>query len=131
MGGGIQLDETFVGGKNQNKSIVLVAAEEGARVRLVQAPGNYEACIKHVVGTEIAAEATVKTDGHAAYNQRTLAKSAHDGKVQTKAEKKSNDHLQLCYWAASAAERWLLATHCGAASEKHLQSYSWRACISS
>jgi len=39
--GGIQLDETFVGGKNQNESIVLVAAEEGGRVRLVQAPGNY------------------------------------------------------------------------------------------
>ena len=121
--GVIQLDETFVGGKTKDKSIVLVAAEEGGRVRLVQAPGNHEACIEHVANTEISPEASVKTDGHAAYNERTLAKRTHDAKVQTKAEKKANDHLQLCHWTASAMKRWLLGTHCGAVSEKHLQSY--------
>ena len=98
--GVIQLDDTFVGAKTQDKSIALVAAEEGGRVRLVQAPGNHEACIEHVADTEISPEAAVKTDGHAAYSERT-----HDAKVQTKAERQANDHLQLCHWTSCTFRR--------------------------
>jgi hypothetical protein len=44
--GCVQVDETYVGGKNSDKSMVLVAGEEGGRVRLIHAPGNHEDCIK-------------------------------------------------------------------------------------
>jgi len=121
--GCVQVDEALVGGKNADKAMVLVAAEEGGRMRLVHAPGNHEDCIKHVVGDAIEADAAVKTDGHAAYNGCTLAARDHDAKVQSPAEKKSNDHVQLCHWAAAGLKRWLLGTHHGAVSDKHLQSY--------
>ena len=111
--GSVQVDETYVGGKNSDKAMVLVAGEEGGRVRLIHAPGNHEDCIKHVVDDTIEADAVLKTDGHAAYNARSLAAREHDAKVQSSAEKKSDDHVQL----------WLLGTHHGAVSDKHLQSY--------
>ena len=53
-------------------------------------------------------DAAVKTDGHAAYNARTLAARNHDAKVQSAAEKKTDDHVQLCHWAAAGLKRWLL-----------------------
>jgi len=121
--GSVQVDEAQVGGKNSDKATVLVAAEEGGRVRLVHVPGNHEDCIKHAVDEQIGTNAAIKTDGHAAYNARTLATRPHDAKVQSAAEKKSNDHVQLCHWTASALKRWLLGTHQGAVSDKHLQSY--------
>jgi len=122
--GATQLDETFVKGCEDDKTIVLVAVEEGGRVRLVHAPGNHEECLKHAVDSEIGARARVKTDGHAAYNASTLGAREHDAKVQTKAQKKRDgDHVQLCHWNASGLKRWLLGTHWGAVSGKHLQSY--------
>ena len=68
-------------------------------------------------------DAAVKTDGHAAYNARTLAARNHDAKVQSAADKKTDDHVQLCHWAAAGLKRWLLGTHHGSVSDKHLQSY--------
>jgi len=121
--GSVQVDETYVGGKKRDKATVLVAAEEGGRVRLIHAPGNHEDCIKHVTEDTIETDAAVKTDGHAAYNARTLAARNHNAKVQSAAEKKTDDHVQLCHWAAAGLKRWLLGTHHGSVSDKHLQSY--------
>jgi len=121
--GCVQIDETFVGGKGSEKEMVLVLSEEHGRVRLIHVPGNHEACIGHVVRTEIAADASIKSDGHAAYNTRTLDNREHEGKVQSKAELREGDHVQHCHWSASRLKRWLLATHNGAVRAKHLQSY--------
>ncbi len=120
--GTVQIDETYVGGRGADKSLVVAMAEEGGRVRLVHVPGNHEACIRPVIEGEADTEAAVKTDGHAVYNENTLGERGHDAKVQTAEEKKSGDHVQLCHWAASWLKRWLLGTHHGAVSEKHLQS---------
>ena len=98
--GSVQVDETFVGGKNGDKAMVMVAAEEGGRLRLIHAPGNHEDCIKHIADEQIETDAAIKTDGHAAYNARTLNAREHDVKVQSAAERKSDDHVQLCHWAA-------------------------------
>ena len=121
--GCVQVDEVHVGGKNADKAMVLVAAEEGGRVRLIHTPGNHEDCIKHVVGEQIDADAALNTDGHAAYNTRTLEARDHNVKVQSAAEKKSDDRVQLCHWTAAGLKRCLLGTHHGAVSDKHLQSY--------
>lgn len=119
----VQIDEVHVGGKGADKALVVVMAEEGGRVRPVHVPGNHEACIKPVVDEEIGAEATIKTDGNPVYNEKTLGARGHEAKVQTAEEKKVDDHVQLCHWTASRVKRWLLGTHHGAVSEKHLQSY--------
>jgi len=118
-----QLDETFIGGKEAEKDIVVVAGEEHGRVRLIHAPGNHSACIKHVADSEIITETKVKTDGHAGYNKKTLGGRDHEMKVQTDNERRKNDHLQLCHWTAANMKRWLLGTHHGTVRAKHLQSY--------
>ena len=43
--------------------------------------------------------------------------------VQTKAERRENDAVQTCHWATLLLKRWLLGTHAGAVSDKHLQAY--------
>jgi hypothetical protein len=70
--------------RTADKAMVLVVAEEGGRVRLIHTPGNHEDCIKHVVDEQIEADAAVKTDGHAAYNARTLEARDLDAKAQPK-----------------------------------------------
>ncbi len=118
-----QTDEALIGGKGNEKKIVVIAAEEGGRVRMIHAPGNHAKALKVVVDSEIDEETTVKTDGHAGYNKTALGGRKRDAKVQSKAEKRENDHLQLMHWMASNVKRWLLGTHHGGVQPKHLQSY--------
>ncbi len=118
-----QLDETLVGGKGAGKEIVVIAAEEYGRVRMTQAPGNHQEALKVVADQEIGATADVKTDGNPAYSETSLGQRPHEPKVQTKAERKAGDHLQLLHWMASNLKRWLLGTHHGGVQPKHLQAY--------
>ncbi len=69
------------------------------------------------------ADAHVVTDGLESYNERSLNERPHDMIVQTKAERRADDTLQACHWAISLFKRWLLGTHAGAVSDKHLQAY--------
>lgn len=123
LNGCAQTDETFVGGKGAVKELVVIAAEEFGRVRLVHAPGNHTECLEHIASREIGTATTVKTDGHAGYSEKSLGGRTHCAKVQTKAQRKAGDHLQLCHWTAANLKRWLLGTHHGAVSAKHLQAY--------
>lgn len=124
MGPFVQIDEALVGGKGgPNKELVLVAAEANGRVRLVHADNNdTETCALFASG-EIDNEAQVVTDGHAGYNERSLDKRPHEAIVQTKAERREQDAVQACHWMISLLKRWLLGTHAGAISDKHLQAY--------
>lgn len=118
-----QTDETFVGGKGAEKACVVIAGEEHGRVRLTHAPGNHTECILAIATSEIGHETSIKTDGHAGYNKKSLGNRAHCAKVQTKTERQKSDHLQLCHWTAANLKRWLLGTHHGAVRSKHLQAY--------
>ena len=91
LNGCAQTDETFVGGKGASKEIVVIAAEEFGRVRLMHAPGNHTECLEHLASNEIDSETTVKTDGHAGYNEKSLGERDHCAQVQTKAERRKND----------------------------------------
>ena len=63
------------------------------------------------------------TDGHAGYNGKSLGERSHQAVVQTKAERRDDDAVQSCHWAISLLKRWILGTHAGAVSPKHLQAY--------
>ena len=47
----------------------------------------------------------------------------HEARVRTPAERRVNDTLQGVHWTVSLLKRWLLGTHAGAVSRKHLQAY--------
>ena len=90
---------------------------------LDRAANNDAATLKRFADGQIAPESAVTTDGHAGYNAASLGARPHEGIVQTKAERASNDVVQACHWSLSNLKRWLLGTHAGAVSDKHLQAY--------
>ena len=124
LGPFVQADETLVGGKGgPNKELVLVAAEANGRVRLAHADSNDAATLERFANGQIATDAKVVTDGHAGYSAKSLDDRPHEAVVQTKAEKRESDVVQACHWTISLMKRWLLGTHAGAVSDKHLQAY--------
>jgi transposase-like protein/Zn ribbon nucleic-acid-binding protein len=124
LGPFVQIDEALVGGKGSpNKELILVAAEPNHRVRLAHAANNDAATCKRFADGQIAPASAVTTDGHAGYNVASLGKRPHQPVVQTKAKRAENDAVQACHWSISNLKRWLLATHGGAVSDKHLQAY--------
>ena len=124
LGPFVQIDEALVGGKGgPNKELVLVAAEANGRVRLAHADNNDAGTLKQFADGQIAEDATVTSDGHAGYSAKSLGGRPHEAVVQTKAEKKEGDVVQLCHWTISLLKRWLIATHAGAVAPKHLQAY--------
>ena len=124
LGPFVQIDEALVGGKGgPHKELVLVAAEVDGRVRLAHAANNDAATLKRFADGEIAADSKIVTDGHAGYSEKSLGERPHDAIVQTKAERREQDTLQVCHWTISNLKRWLLGTHAGAVRDKHLQAY--------
>ena len=93
------------------------------RILRAHAANNDAATCKRFADGQIAPESAVTTDGHAGYNAASLGARPHEGIVQTKAERASNDVVQICHWSNSNLKRWLLGTHAGAVSDKHLQTY--------
>ncbi|MGA1216067.1 MAG: IS1595 family transposase [Candidatus Nanopelagicales bacterium] len=124
MGPFVQLDETLVGGKGgPNKQLVLVAAEKDGRVRLAHADSNDTGTLQRFADEEVDAAAHVVTDGHAGYNETSLGERTHEPKVQSKKERREDDAVQACHWITALTKRWLLGTHAGAVTPKHLQAY--------
>ena len=102
---------------------MLVAAEAGGRVRLAHAETNDKATLKRFADGQVAADARVVTDGLASYDGESLGERRYERVVQSKAERREGDALQVCHWTISLLKRWLLGTHAGAVGPKHLQAY--------
>ena len=73
--------------------------------------------------TRVSRSCRVTTDGLASYDSESLGQRSHEAKVQTRAERRDGDAVQSCHWTISLLKRWLLGTHAGAVSPKHLQAY--------
>jgi hypothetical protein len=116
LGPFVEMDEALVGGKGgPHKELVLVAAEADGRVRLAHAETNDKATLKRFADGQVAADARVTTDGLASYDGDSLGSRPYERIVQTKAERRQGDALQVCHWTISLLKRWLFGTHAGAA----------------
>jgi transposase-like protein len=49
LAGVVEIDEGFIGGKGSTKSVALVGAERGGRIRFAQAPSNDQSSIKRAL----------------------------------------------------------------------------------
>ena len=123
LGEDVEIDEAFVGGKRLGKSMVLVATETDGRLRLAHALTNDEETLKAFADANLAADASVTSDGHAGYNATSLSERTHEAIVQTNAERAVSDTLQRAHWSVSMLKRWLIGTHAGAIKARHLQAY--------
>ncbi len=89
LGPFVQMDETLVGGKGgPHKELVLVAVEVDGRVRLAHAENNDADTLKVLVSRQVVEDASIVTDGHAGYNDKSLEKRPHEAVVQTKQERR-------------------------------------------
>ena len=103
--------------------MVLVATETDGRLRLAHALTNDEETLKAFADANLAADASVTSDGHAGYNATSLSERTHEAIVQTNAERAVSDTLQRAHWSVSMLKRWLIGTHAGAIKARHLQAY--------
>jgi transposase-like protein len=142
--GVVEVDEAFVGGAEEgpgkrgrggDKAVVAAAVEFQApaeksrvnkprlgRVRLDILEDATQVSITTFVNSNVSADATVRTDGLASYDELSEIGFSHEKLVlgdPTEASKR----LPGVHRIFSLVKRWLLGTHQGAVSEKHLFWY--------
>jgi transposase-like protein len=134
--GRIEVDETYVGGEDEGShcgrslegsKVVVVAAVEDkgtamGRARMELIPDASATSLTGFVKRNVAAGATVHTDGWNGYAGLKAAGYKHDREVvgNPKTATKKFPHTHRLF---SLVKRVLLATHQGAVSQRHLPSY--------
>jgi len=134
--GVVEVDESYVGGEEEGtdgreiytKGIVVIAVEihdpKGfGRVRIRQVPNVSSASLTPFVYDVVEPGATVHTDGWNGYND--LARFGYNRKVTVLASSDDPVHVLMpgVHRVAALLKRWLLGTHQGAVSNRHLDYY--------
>jgi transposase-like protein len=136
LAGRVEADESYVGGPRPGKrgrgaagkTLVAGAVETGrtegrrlGRLRLAVVPDASAASLEGFLGAAVATPAAVATDGWSGYAGLPSEGYAHepvDPGASGAALRLPGIHLVF-----SLVKRWLLGTHHGAVSEKHLSAY--------
>ncbi len=135
LSGTIEVDETYVGGPEQGvsgretktKSIVVVAAEENGRgigrIRLRRVQDVSAASLIPFVEEAIRPGARVHTDGWPGYDG--LRAKGYEHKVTNikRSQKLAHELMPRVHRVAALLKRWILGTHQGSVSDKHLEYY--------
>jgi transposase-like protein len=133
--GRVEVDECYVGGEeeglpgrlNLEKSLVVVAVQEDGsgigRIRMRQIVDASSAALTPFVRESVALGSVVHTDGWLGYLPLGKEGYQHEitfikGKKETASELLPRVHLVV-----SLLKRWLMGTHQGAVSQKHLDYY--------
>jgi transposase-like protein len=133
--GTIELDETYVGGPEQGvsgretetKSIVVVAAEENGRgigrIRLGRVHDVSAASLIPFVEEVIQPGARVHTDGWPGYDGLRAKGYRHKVTNVKRSKKLAHELMPRVHRVAALLKRWILGTHQGSVSDKHLPCY--------
>lgn len=132
--GVVEVDETYwgaveegvVGRLTEKKALVLVAAQhEGShkigRIRMRQVSNLARATLHAFIAENIEPGSVVRTDGLETYGG--LKDYRHDPIVIAGSGKTADELLPRVHRVVSLLKRWLLGTHQGAVSHKHLDYY--------
>jgi transposase-like protein len=134
--GRVEVDECYVGGVEEGvegrgaekKAIVAIAVEilhpKGfGRIRLRQIPDVSGASLTPFVRDSVETGSVVHTDGWSGY--REISKHGYEREVSILATSGKLAHAEMpgVHRIASLLKRWLLGTHQGAVSKKHLGYY--------
>lgn len=133
--GVVEIDETYLGGleegvsgrETESKALVVIAAEEdGAgigRIRLGRIP-DASACSLHTfVTASVESGSVIHTDGWDGYNGLDVFGYKPKVTVLRRKRKKPHELMPRVHRVASLLKRWILGTHQGAVSRKHLDYY--------
>jgi transposase-like protein len=136
----VEVDETYVGGPRPGKpgrgaagkTKVAGAVESGrgaakgrrlGRLRLAVVPDVSASSLQGFLGENVARPATVATDGWSGYSGLGAAGYAHEPIDLATTWGDAALRLPAIHLVFGLAKRWLLGTHHGAVSKKHLAAY--------
>ena len=126
------MDEGYVGGEeeglpgrlNLKKALVVVAAQEDGpgigRIRMRQV---IDALADSLSRDSVQPGSIVHTDGWSGYWSLESAGYAHEVTILKRKNKTPSELLPRVHRVISLLKRWLLGTHQGAVSQKHLDYY--------
>jgi transposase-like protein len=138
LSGEVEVDETFIGGKEigkgkqgrgaETKTLVVVAAEcigkQIGRVRFKCIPESSSKYLLQFIDENIEQGSTIITDGWPAYNSLTYSeKYEHEIKVISESGKEAHELLPHVHLVDSLVKRWINGTHQGSISPKYLSYY--------
>lgn len=137
LSGNIEVDETLVGGKERDgkrgrgagrKSVVVIAIEvhepKGfGRVRMQRIPDASATSLIPFVCNSVTPGATVLTDSWSGYNALHQHGYIHKRVNLSDSDDQSHVVMPGVHRISSLLKRWILGTHQGSVSDKHLDYY--------
>ncbi len=136
LSGCVEVDETYVGSVteegvhgrgSERKTIVVIAAEEDGsgigRVRMRTVPDASSKSLIGFIEDSVAADSTVHTDGWPGYSGLEGRGYRHRVTKISRTAELAHELMPRVHRVASLLKRWLLGTHQGAVSPKHLDYY--------
>jgi transposase-like protein len=134
--GTVEVDETFVGGEEHggkrgrgtDKDIVVIAVEvkDGkgfGRTRMRHIPDASEASLRPFIRDSLSSDATLVTDAWRGYNNVSDDGYTREIKNLSDSDDCAHVHMPGVHRLASLLKRWILGTHQGSVSGRHLQAY--------
>lgn len=133
--GRVEVDETFLGGmeeglrgrQREDKALIVVAAQEDGegigRIRMRQIPDASAESLAAFLRDVIQPGTVVHTDGWRGYSDITAHGFLHEVTKLKKYMEPASQLLPRVHRVISLLKRWLLGTHQGAVSHKHLDYY--------
>jgi transposase-like protein len=131
----VEVDECFIGSPEDDlrgrgkvdKTLVVVAAEEDGkaigRIRFRQIPNASADSLNLFIRESIEAGSVVHTDGWKGYNSVGSLGYTHEVTVLKGKKEAASELLPRVHLVISLLKRWLIGTHQGAVSHKHLDYY--------
>lgn len=135
--GRIEVDETYVGGSHvggkrgrgsEGKEIVVIAVEVHSpkgfgRVRMRQIPDVSGSSLVPFVCDVAEKDSEILTDGWRGYNQLSKCGYRHERVILSETGDPAHVSMPGVHRIAALVKRWLLSTHQGSVSGKHLEYY--------
>ena len=111
----------------ETKTLIILAVEEDGkgigRIRMRQIPGASAASLESFLVESVVPGSVVHTDGWRGYNGTRAKGYVHEATVIRRSGQTASELLPNVHRVFSLLKRWLMGTHQGAVSHKHLAYY--------
>jgi len=133
--GRVEVDESYLGGLEEGmrgrltekKALIVVAAQEDGmgigRIRMRQIADASAESLEPFLVESIQPGSVVHTDGWSGYCGVTAKGYAHEVTIIRRSKRTASELLPRVHRVFSLLKRWLMGTHQGAVSHKHLDYY--------